>query len=193
MSIILLTARLSRPETKLPEQASPPASREAIAWAPTIEAALRDLGGFLQESAWEGRENEFVNLFAHAFLLHPKQGGAIQPGQIGIEVAVRQLRVEDDKTMKKVVRKDLVLWNRPNETLWLKGEAVNDPAAVIEFKVNDHRKCSENVEWLRAFTARFPSVLGYSVCGFLQQSRGVWYARISGGQVQMEESVPRRG
>jgi len=148
-------------------------------WADPIDAALLGLGRFLRSSDWHGRENELVNLFAHSFLAGSRgPTGAIHAAQLGIEVAVKQL---DLPGAKNVVRKDLVLWNKPNETVWVKGAATNVPAAVVEFKVNDNRKCTPDLEWLTAYTSLYPSVLGYSVCGFIEERRGVSFVRISKG------------
>ena len=154
-----------------------------------MEQALAALGAFLQTSDWYGRENELVNLFAHGFLARQGHAGAPQATQVGIEVAVKQLPRDGGK---ELVRKDLVLWGEPNQTVWRDGKPVNDPVAVIEFKVNDHRKCEVDLAWLRSFTTAYPNVLGYSVCGFVKESRGIWYARVSGGKVEMDRSVPVR-
>jgi hypothetical protein len=143
-------------------------------WPDQIEASLGRLGAFLRDTPWYGRENELVNLFAHQFLASDR----VHPAQIGIEVAVKQLEREGGKAL---VRKDLVVWNSPNETVWVNGHPTNDPAVVIEFKVNDHKKCAPDIQWLVDYTLKYPSVLGYSVCGFLKDYRGVSFIRISKG------------
>lgn len=144
-------------------------------WADRIEHHLHDLGAFLKNSAWFGRENELVNLFAHSFLTL-----SIGISQIGIEVAVRQLA---RGTGKALVRKDLVVWNEVNQTVWNCGVPINTPAAILEFKTNDQRKCATDVEWLRQYTGIFPSVMGYSVCGFLGKRRGLVFQRVRRGLV----------
>jgi hypothetical protein len=133
----------------------------------------------LLESEWYGRENELVNLFAHSFLVG-RQGldGPIEARQLGIEVAVKQIGRNGGKAL---VRKDLVVWNQPNQTVWAKGAPTNDPAAIVEFKVNDKSKCAPDLVWLRNYTTLYPSVVGFSVCGFVKELRGVSFVRILKG------------
>lgn len=138
-----------------------------------IESKLLDLAGFLKGSQWFGRENELVNLFAHSFLAQE-----IEQSRIGIEVAVKQLPKGGAKTL---VRKDLVIWRSPNETVWINGVPSNDPVAVVEFKVNDRRLCTGDVAWLRNFTSRHPAVVGFSVCGFIRKERGIAFTRVANG------------
>ncbi|VUZ86544.1 hypothetical protein MELA_02948 [Candidatus Methylomirabilis lanthanidiphila] len=66
----------------------------------------------------------------------------------------------------------------------------NDPAVMVEFKINDNRKCVPDIEWLCSFTRIYPEVSGYSVCGFVTESRGVSYKRIEQGRVDFESAVP---
>lgn len=142
-----------------------------------IQKALIELDGYLKKSKWCGRENEVVNLFAHSFL-----SKYIPVAQIGIEVAVKQLKSIGSK---KLVRKDLVIWNAPNYTVWNKnGDAVNNPIAIIEWKVNHVSKCKNDIEWLKQYTKAFPDVLGYSVCAFIVENRGLDYKYIKGGIVR---------
>lgn len=149
-------------------------------WGHTIEAALLELGQFLRASDWYGRENELVNLFAHSFLAgRTGPNGTIQAGQLGIEVAVKQLSRAGGKAL---VRKDLVVWNKTNETVWAKKVVANDPAAIIEFKVNDNKKCTPDLVWLRSYTKLYSGVVGFSVCAFVKESRGVSFVRITGGE-----------
>ena len=153
-----------------------------------MDGALMELGQFLRDSDWYGRENELVNLFAHSFLrgrIGPN--GPIDVAQLGIEVAVKQL---DEIQGKELVRKDLVVWSKPNETVWVGRKPVNRPIAVIEFKVNDDKKCSPDMEWLTAYTRANPGVLGYSVCGFIQEHRGVSFARFCRGVEDYRSSSP---
>jgi hypothetical protein len=148
-------------------------------WKHVIESALLDLGRFLRASDWYGRENELVNLFAHSFLAGrsgPK--GPIHASQLGIEVAVKQLSRAGGKTL---VRKDLVIWRKENQTVWAQRAAANDPAAIVEFKVNDNKKCARDLAWLSNYTELHPSVTGFSVCGFLQELRGVSFVSVAKG------------
>lgn len=140
------------------------------------------LGSYLQKSEWYGRENELVNLFAHSFL-----AAFIQVTQIGIEVAVKQLPRADSKVL---VRKDLVVWNKPNDTVWIGGVPLNDPAVIVEFKVNDSKKCRVNLDWLSSYTELYPHVVGFSVCGYLKQNRRVTFARVERGKIAAEKVAP---
>ncbi len=138
-----------------------------------IESKLLDLVGFLKEPKWFGRENELVNLFAHSFLAQE-----IDQSRIGIEVAVKQL----PRTGAKMLgRKDLVIWHNPNETVWINGVPSNDPAAVVEFKANDHRLCTGDITWLCNFTSRHPAVVGFSVCSLICKDRGIVFTRVANG------------
>lgn len=153
--------------------------RRTEAWAKCIEGALLELGRFLMDSEWYGRENELVNLFAHSFLAGSAgPQGPVLPAQIGIEVAVKQLARPGGKDL---VRKDLVVWNAPKETAWSRGVVANTPAAIVEFKVNDRKKCGPDLEWLSAYTTLYPTVVGYSVCGHIRDARGVWFIPIIKG------------
>ena len=157
-------------------------------WAECIDAALVDLGAFLRASDWYGRENELVNLFAHSFLAgRPGPTGPIHPAQLGIEVAVKQLKEIDGKD---VVRKDLVVWSQPNETLWQNKEPLNVPVAVIEFKRNNEKECLPDLAWLTAFTKANAGVLGYSVCGFIKERRGVSFTRFEDGTKRFHSFSP---
>lgn len=150
-----------------------------ISWEQVIESALLDLGRFLRESDWYGRENELVNLFAHSFLAgRAGPEGPIHASQLGIEVAVKQISRVGGKAL---VRKDLVVWPKPNQTVWAQRTAANDPAAIVEFKVNDNKKCAPDLAWLSNYTKLYPSVVGFSVCGFLHELRGVSFIRIAKG------------
>lgn len=151
-------------------------------WSSVLDAALAELGKFLRESEWYGRENELVNLFAHSFLAMNSAAG-LYANQLGIEVSVRQLPRDGGKAL---VRKDLVIWNDPNQTAWRNGSAQNTPLAIVEFKVNDERKCAPDIDWLCSFTRLYPEALGYSVCGYIRQSRGITFKRIENGEIHFD-------
>ena len=148
-----------------------------------IEASLRS---FYQDicSDWGGRENEMVNLYAFGHLAKQVLAGTIfsDVGQIGIEVAVRQLPKEvllkwNPKTErpKKDVRKDLVIWPSPRMCLWQDNVPCNEPLAVMEWKVNrvrdraahpkNRRDYALDVNWLRETSARsgMEKFIGYAV------------------------------
>lgn len=148
--------------------------------ADIVEEELKALGLFLQNSNWYGRENELVNLFAHSFLAK-----SIQVSQIGIEVAVKQIPTV---TSKALVRKDLVIWESPNETVWIDGKPFNDPAVIVEFKTNQLRKCNQDIEWLASYTRLYPHVTGFSVCGYVKDARQVIFSRVEKGEVFSQQA-----
>ena len=153
--------------------------RESSSWERIIEESLNSLGSFLAESTWCGRENEVVNLFAHHFLMrHLGKGPFMDPSQIGIEVAVQQIPRAGGK---KLVRKDLVLWNRPLETVWKDDAIKNLPAVILEWKTGKATRCDADIEWLLEYTKTYPDVHGYSVCAFLKDMRGVRFRKVSRG------------
>ena len=137
-----------------------------------IEKALNEFDSFLKNSDWYGRENEVVNVFAHRFLAkYIGEESLISLEQIGIEVAVKQLPSTNGK---ELVRKDLVIWRHGDTSVWNgKGEIVNIPLAIIEWKVNDISKCEYDVNWLKEYTKLYPEVIGYSVCAFVKENRGI--------------------
>ena len=109
------------------------------------------------------------------------KGKFTSSAQIGIEVAVKQLPSSKGKDL---VRKDLVIWEKGNQTVWNEDlKAVNDPVSILEWKVNSESKCKVDVEWLMEFTKTYPRVLGYSVCAFIKDKRGISYKRIENGKV----------
>jgi hypothetical protein len=149
----------------------------ARTWRSIIEVSLQRLDGFLKTSAWVGRENEVVNLFAHRFLPMELAPGSPLAAldQIGIEVAVPQVTA----SVKKYVRKDLVLWNDGLHNPWHSDGP--SPAAIIEWKVVDRTRCDPDIEWLRLFARRFPGTLGYSVCALMDGERGLHWTRVEAG------------
>lgn len=133
---------------------------------------------------WWGRENEMVNLYAWCHLAKQVREGTVlgDIGQIGIEVAVRQLPTElllkinpGRQRSKKDVRKDLVIWPSARMTLWMQSKPSNKPLAIMEWKVNHfhnsaaHRKnrndYQRDIEWLRQTSAQedMPGFVGYAV------------------------------
>jgi hypothetical protein len=142
-----------------------------------LNTAFKDLDNFISDSDWYGRENEVVNIFAHKFLLKYIGNSPLTSlDQIGIEVAVKQLSAENGK---ELVRKDLVIWKEGDTSVWnRRGEIVNNPLAIIEWKVNDISKCEYDIAWLSEYKKVYPEVLGYSVCAFIKESRGIKYSCI---------------
>lgn len=148
----------------------------------SIEGSLAELDNFLRTSTWFGRENEVVNLFCHNFLLkHENPDYELLPNQCGIEVAVKQLPGQERKNL---VRKDLVIWSKENETGWdAEQNPTNLPRAIIEWKVNSETKCTYDIDWLSDYTAAYPAVVGYSVCAHIKKNRSVRYWRVTNGEI----------
>ncbi len=152
-----------------------------------FEEALKDLDKFLKETSWFGREREVVNLFAHKFLPnYLGREGFLFLEQIGIEVAL--IQVETTGKRKKMVNKDLVIWQAGNSSAWKETkrgiEVINIPMIVSEWKVNNLESCTDDIEWLKKFTTQHPSVIGYSVCAFVKGTRGVIFYRIEKGKIR---------
>ena len=148
-----------------------------------IQTAINELNNFLKETNWYGRENEVVNLFAHTFLTKHigREESFTSMYQIGIEVAVKQITSQDGK---KLVRKDLVIWKKKNQTVWNDNrEPINDPIAILEWKVNSLSKCDVDIEWLKKFTTLHSDITGYSICAFVNGERGASYKKIINGEV----------
>ena len=149
-----------------------------------IEQSLNQMGVFLLSSEWFGRENEVVNLFAHKFLLQNFDGKILKyPTQLGIEVAVKQIELASSRK-KQLVRKDLVIWPVEYQTVWRIGnKPENIPLAIIEWKVDDVKKCKYDIDWLVNFTKAYPGVIGYSVCAFIKNKRGISFKRVENGKM----------
>lgn len=145
-----------------------------------IEDKLRELDVFLKQEEWYGREAEVVNLFCNSFL-----SKSIPISRIGIEVSVKQI---SGSNRKKLVRKDLVIWEKENQTVWdSKGNVVNNPQVIIEWKVNSLSKCQVDIEWLKEYTKIYPNITGYSVCAFIKKSRKIKFFKIRNGEVVKSE------
>jgi hypothetical protein len=136
-------------------------------------------------SDWCGRENEVVNLYAWGYLAEEVCDESIlyDRTQIGIEVAVRQLRRRKFKKRVRTVRKDLVIWPKPRMTLWevvhhnssMVMEVHNEPLMIMEWKVNHYlnrsahpqnrREHRGDIRWL-CVTSRRPEVAKVDFVGY---------------------------
>lgn len=95
------------------------------------------------------------------------------PAQIGIEVAVPQVSdFTDGARHKAVVRKDLVIWHKPEITCWDGNKQIaNYPLAIIEWKLHGFRKprkgqfknSSVDLLWLQKFSKDREDFIGYAV------------------------------
>jgi len=76
-----------------------------------LNKVLEEFSLRLKSNEWRGKEHDYINLFAHKFLIEKiEPGAAIEyPTQIGIECGVLQPK----KFIKKTARKDLVIWKKP--------------------------------------------------------------------------------
>jgi hypothetical protein len=127
-----------------------------------IENSLVDFLKKIKKNKWVGRENEAINFFAFSNLIKRFNKSNVilrDPAQIGIEVAVPQLRGKG----KKEVRKDLVIWNKPGMTNWNK---CGQPIVIMEWKFRAFPKqrkksSSYDIHWLKSFSRK--NFIGYSV------------------------------
>ena len=81
------------------------------------------------------------------------------PTQIGIEVAVAQV----NRTGKKVVCKDLVIWPLSNQTAWTHNIEMESPLLIVEWKTRQEGFFKYDLDWLRLFTRTYPKTTGISV------------------------------
>jgi hypothetical protein len=146
-------------------------SRAEIELSEQLRLELREaLAAFqagISVSGWRGREREAVSHFAFSYLVPQCRPGAVihEPGQIGIEVAVPGVLGLNPKTQ---VCKDVVIWQGAGQTCWDdERRPTRAPLAILEWKC--HRSATPNdfaphdVEWLKAFTAKWHQTIGILV------------------------------
>lgn len=128
----------------------------------TLTAFSEDLDG----CSWWGKEHDFVNRYAHGFLMARCSPRSFlkHPTQIGIEVGVAQPK----GFLRPAARKDLVIWPKPWMSCWSQSwQAENHPIAVLEWKVKAkprELRCDRHDEnWLTAFSKLQPEFVGYAV------------------------------
>lgn len=117
----------------------------------------------VSKSIWRGREREIVSLYALGFLIPrcDSKGPLRDPTQIGIDVAVPQIRATGRKAL---VCKDLVIWRESWGTCWdERGEGTRTPLAILEWKGRTTKKSEYDEEWLRKYSAQLEGFTGYSV------------------------------
>jgi len=130
-----------------------------------IRRALKDFVNDLGDCKWFGKEHDYVNRFAHGYLVprcSPRSSFLRHPTQIGIEVAVRQ-----NLFTAPAARKDLVLWPQPWMSCWNRHRRpVHWPTAVMEWKIvltkRPLRINTHDQKWLGDF-AQSPYRVGFSV------------------------------
>jgi hypothetical protein len=128
-----------------------------------IKMCLQSMAKYVSKSEWQGREREVVSLFAFGFLAPSCRPTRVlhHPGQIGLDVAVQQI---DGDRRKKLVCKDIVLWDKRYKTCWdIKGEITNNPIAIIEWKARTDVISKYDEEWLKQYSRDRDDFIGFAV------------------------------
>ena len=131
-----------------------------------IKRSLCQLAEDTHVWTWRAKERDWVNYFAHRFLIAQcSRGGPLsEPAQIGIEVGVPQ----PPGYIKLGVSRDLVIWRACGDTCF-DGDWIprKHPLAILEWKVHrpthPNRKVNHERAWLRAYCQWQPSVLAYAI------------------------------
>ncbi len=133
-----------------------------------IRSTLTEFCDHLDSCLWWGKEHDFVNRYAHGFLMARCSPRSFlkHPTQIGIEVGVAQPKGKG--FLRPAARKDLVIWPRPWMSCWDdKYDPTNHPMAVLEWKVRlnaRNLRCDRHDEaWLSAFAKSRADFVGYAV------------------------------
>lgn len=131
-----------------------------------IHTSLSQLAADTHVRHWRAKERDWVNYFAHRYLLEQCRidGPLRHAAQIGIEVAVPQ----PPGYIKPTVSRDLVIWPEIGGTCWTPdGNPCRHPLAILEWKVHRRGHLNRNVikerAWLRAYCQWQPSVIAYAV------------------------------
>ena len=135
-----------------------------------IKRALDNFLKDIKQKHWAGRENEAINLFVFGHLLKEVKTNSIlyDSTQIAMECAVQQ----NPGSVKKQVRKDLIIWHKPGMNCWNENkELKNTPLAIIEWKVKGFRKPNKgelknseyDIQWLKAFSKDKKDFIGYAI------------------------------
>lgn len=156
-----------------------------------VRSALTTFTDEALDGPWNGqREREAVSLFAFGALVEQVDSKGIlrDSRQIGLEVPVPQVTLndEDSADKKNQVCKDVVIWPEPCMTCW--DESQNPtipPMAIIEWKFDRASIYDGDVNWLKAFTEKYPNCVGYAVTANQLSSRfTLSCTRVSVGQTQ---------
>lgn len=133
-----------------------------------IKRSLRNLADDTHVRNWCAKEHDWVNYFAHRYLLREcsPRGPFKELWQIGIDVAVPQPPGCGYK--KQSVGRDLVIWSKCGDTCFdADWKASKHPLAILEWKVHRPRRPNRKVEheraWLRAYCEWQPSVIAYAI------------------------------
>jgi hypothetical protein len=132
-----------------------------------IRGALLAFVDGLHACDWRGKENDFVNRFAHGFLVQRCSEDSFlhHPTQIGIEVPVPQ---PPKVGIRPSARKDIVIWPKAWMSCWdASWRPLNKPLAILEWKVvrgrGSGRGDRRDHRWLTAFSGWEPRFVGFSV------------------------------
>lgn len=135
-----------------------------------IEKSLRLLAKDIHVQGWYGKENDWVNYFAHKYLLPQRsnRGPLRDAGQICIEVSIPQ--PPSRIYLKPSVRRDLVIWPKCGDVAFdAQWVPCKHPLAILEWTVlRPKRKKKKRIfekerKWLRDYCRWQPSVLGYAI------------------------------
>ena len=152
-----------------------------------IAKTLSEFENWLMTSGWKGKENDCVNLFAHAFLFKEiRPGNPIEDfAQVGIEVGVPQ---PTGVGTKAGARKDLVIWDQPRMTTFdAAWRPVKIPAAIIEWKARRTKRRAAKLDphdlnWITQMSVQNDNFLGYCVTvDFTETERRVYSVKFFRG------------
>jgi len=134
-----------------------------------MESRHKQISAFAADtlgSHWRGKEHDWVNRFAHCYLLkHCTPNGPLyEAGQIAIEVGVPQ----PPGYLAPATRRDLVIWPSPGLTCWdAEWRPIHHPIAIVEWKVHRpgrrNRDQPRKREWLRRYTQWQTEPVAYAV------------------------------
>ena len=137
-----------------------------------IKESLLEFMSDLLVSEWQGvRENEARSLYVFGYLVkrYRPNGFLHDLTQIAIEVPVPQIDSQIQRQLtgkpstKADVTKDLVIWPKPWMTCWQEGKSHNYPSLIMEWKINQSKVWTYDVEWLQAFSRGRQDFVGYAL------------------------------
>ncbi len=144
---------------------------------------------WLRTNTWHGKEHDCVNLFVHKFLFSKisPTSPIFHPTQIGIETGVPQA---PGLGLTPAVRKDLVIWPRPEMTTWDREfNAVHYPMAIIEWKARRKKSPKPlifpyDLDWITKYSSHREDFIGCcATVDFTGSSTRLETALIEAGEV----------
>lgn len=145
-----------------------------------IKQSLRDLAKDPQVWRWCAKERDWVNYFAHRYLIRQRsrRGPLYNLAQIAIEVNVPQPPPRK-KYKRLTVGRDLVIWAKAGDTCWKPpvGSTAtsldkmwtpcHDPLVIMEWKVHraghKNRYVKHERAWLKDYCHWRKKVLAYAI------------------------------